>query len=615
MPRLEFTLRAVLIGSILAVVLGAANTWLGLYAGMTVSASIPAAVISMAILRGLLRSGTIQENNIVQSIASAGESLAAGVIFTVPAMVLIGAWQDFEFWPTTFIALGGGILGIVFMIPLRPVLMERMPHLQYPEGQACARVLQAGEGQAAGARRILGAALIGSGYKFFASFSGLMSAGLQLAIRPFDKVLLAFSSDTSPALIGVGYIVRLPIASLLFLGGVIGSGFLLPLSGFLDMPAGDDPYQLAAELWSDRVRYMGVGAMILGGVYSLIEVLVRIIGQRQSWLGQKADSDRRPVGAENPDLSIWSLLGLFVAATACTMILYESLIQDISQSILVILILLPACFLFVAVAAYIVGLVGSSNSPVSGMTISVLLLVAAILLGLGIKSDSTAMVILGVAGIVCCATATAGDIAQDLKTGQLVGATPRWQQWGEVIGVLVTAPLFAFILSALHAGPGIGTGAPGSLAAPQASLFAALTQGVLDGGLPWNYLLIGAASGLVLLALDFILKHSGSSVRLYLMPFAVGLYLPMAVTTPIFVGGLIRYLGDRKARSADGGILFGSGLIAGEALTGIVIALFASQGPLLLFSSTPAWLQGTISALVFGLLAILYYRSTRVENK
>lgn len=607
----EFTIRAVLLGIILALILGVANTWLGLYAGMTVSASIPAAVISMAILRGLLSKGTILENNIVQSIASAGESLAAGVIFTVPAMLLIGAWQDFAFWPTTLIALCGGLLGVVFMVPLRHSLMNKMPHLVFPEGHACAKVLAAGDNKTSDLKWILISALTGIVYKLLSSLSGLMKSGVSFATKITDRFLISLGSDFSPALLAVGYIVRLPIAALLFAGGFIGSGIFLTLSSWMDMPSGENATRIAADLWSTRVRFLGVGAMLVGGLQSLIEVLWKMRGSFFTMIGK---GNAGHLEQEN-DISAWSLLVVFIAAILGTFFLYDSMIGQISTTIIIMLILIPSAFLFVAVAAYTVGLVGSSNSPVSGMTICVLLLTAGVLLALGIKSDSLPMAILGVAGVVCCATATAGDIAQDLKTGQIVGAKPKLQQWGEVIGIVATAPVFAFTLHILHNGPGIGTNQPGSLPAPQAGLFAALTQGILKGDLPINLVLTGASLGLLFLLLDLILKKFKVNFRVHLMPLAVGIYLPMSITVPIFLGGLVRFFTDRYRHNSDTGILFGSGLIAGEAITGIAVAFIGGAGTWVLFSDVSIILQNILGMIVFGLLIYFFYFVSKNNNK
>lgn len=569
----EATVRAILIGVVLAVVLGAANVYLGLYAGMTVSASIPAAVVSMAILRGVLKSGTILENNIAQTIASTGESLAAGAIFTIPAMLLVGAWQDFEFWPTTIIIMLGGLLGVVFMVPLRRALIVDRPDLIYPEGVACSEVLIAGQEGGSGIKVIAAGLGLGALFKLMVSGFDLVRGTVEGAVAASGRAFY-FGSDMSPALLAVGYIVRFQVAMQVFLGGVIGWIVAIPILGGL---GGETALDGAWNIWSSEVRYMGVGAMLVGGLYSIWNVRAGIVAGIVS-LGSVGSGDSlTEVPRTERDMSLPALTGLFGVAALGTFGLYRYLISDTGEAIISTVLMIAASFLFVAVATYIVGLVGSSNSPVSGMTICALLLTAAVLHLMGYDGPEAMLATLGVAGVVCCAACSSGDIAQDLKTGYLVGATPRVQQWCEVIGVLIPAFVFAPVMSLLHNRYGIGEG--GELRAPQAELFANLTRAIFgDGNLPTRMVVIGAAVGVAIIVADAIARGGKSGIRLHIMPVAVGLYLPLALSVPIFIGGMLRYWVDRKRTESDvdNGVLFGSGLIAGEALMGIGLAVPAA---------------------------------------
>jgi putative OPT family oligopeptide transporter len=606
----EVTIVALLLGLLLSIIMGAANTYLGLYAGMTVSASIPAAVISMAILRGILRRGTILENNIVQTMASTGESLAAGVIFTVPALVMVGAWQDFEFWPTTLIVLLGGLLGIVFMVPMRRALIKERKDLVYPEGVACAEVLKAGERGGSGVRAIALGLAVGAVFKVLVSGLHLVQETVEGAIARGQRAFY-MGADMSTALVAVGYIVDVHIAVLITLGGAIGWLVAIPLLG--GVAPGVAPLDAAWDLWSEEVRYIGVGAMLVGGVYSIWNVRVGIVAGITGLRGVQREPGAawRVTTRTERDMPLHWLLAIFLLTTLATFLFYDALVGSLGTAAVTTVVMVLTTFLFVAVATYIAGLVGSSNSPVSGMTICALLIAAGVLLALGIKGESAILATLGVAGVVCCATCTSGDIAQDLKTGLLVGATPARQQWTEIIGAVVPAFFFAPIMTLLHRAYGIGTGEPGSLRAPQAALFASLTEGFFGGGrLPWGMVGVGMGIGVALIALNRFLEQSGSRFRAHVMPVAVGIYLPLSLDIPILIGGLIRYF-LRRGRDAHGvagggrgiGVLFGSGLIAGEALMGIGLAVPICISPDLLpdLGTTP--LQ---SLVLFGAVVALY---------
>jgi len=599
----EVTIKALLLGAVLSIVMGAANTYLGLKVGMTVSASIPAAVISMAIMRGMFRRGTILENNIVQTMASTGESLAAGAIFTIPALLLIGQWQEFEFWPTTLIVLLGGLLGIVFMVPMRRALIVDRPDLIYPEGVACSEVLIVGEEGGTGVRSIAAGLGMGAVFKFLVSGCHLVQSTVEGAVS-WGRSIFYVGADMSVALLGVGYIVNLPIAMLITLGGVIGWVIAMPLLGGYDV--GAVPVETAWELWSTKIKYIGVGTMMVGGLHSIWNVRKGIVAGLAGLRGAGPVASVAQLRTER-NIPFVALMSVFLITTFATFLFYDYLIGSLGVAAVTTVIMVVAAFIFVAVATYIAGLVGSSNSPVSGMTICALLMAAGVLTALGIESDSAILATLGVAGVVCCAACTSGDIAQDLKTGQLVGATPARQQWVEMLGAVIPAFFFAPILTLLHKGYGIGTGGPDSLLAPQAALFASLTNGFFgDGSLPWNMIRIGIAIGIVLIIINRILELAGSRYRTHVMPVAVGIYLPLALDIPILLGGLMRhFLSNARAQTGpahDKGILFGSGLIAGEALMGITLAI-----PISLKVAMPD-LGGTAltSLIVFGSVVTVY---------
>lgn len=565
---------AIGVGAMVGVVMTAANVYLGLYAGMTITASIPAAVIAMAVFRGILRRQSILESNLVQTIASAGESIAGGVIFTLPALVLVGVWQDFRFWPTTLIAIAGGLLGVAFMVPLRRALIVEEKELTYPEGVACAAVLKTGSSESvSGVWMIAKGLLVGGIVKFCSDALGALSGAVEYAARVKNSVFY-FGANISPALMAVGYIVRLPIAMLVFLGGAVGWLLAIPMFGIPEALEGKTAGEIANELWESKIRYMGVGAMVVGGLASIFSVRAgitsgfkRLAGVGRSGLNEKNIRTER-------DISPLGLAGALVGAVVLVFFLYWSLVGSWPVSLLTTGIMVALAFVFVAVSSYVVGLVGASNNPVSGMTISALLATAALFLALGYQGDSAILATLGVAAVVCCAATTAGDCSQDLKTGVLVGATPRYQQYGQILGVLIPVFVVAPVLSLLHSSYGIGE----QLKAPQATLFASLVEALFgDEDLPYDMVAYGAAIGIVVLIADAFLKRARSPYRLYLMPLAVGIYLPITLSAPILFGGLVRYFVERGRKTrpgeTDSGVLLGSGFIAGEAIMGILIAL------------------------------------------
>lgn len=591
----ELTPRAVLLGLGLSAILGAANVYLGLKVGMTVSASIPAAVVGMLLLRRVLRDGSVLEANQVQTAASAGESLAAGILFTVPALVLIGVWGAFDYWATTLIAIAGGWLGVLFMIPMRRVFIEESPELPYPEGVACASVLESGrdDAEASRGRAVMWGGLLGAAVKFAIAGLGVLKSSIENAVVVGGVRPLFLGADLSPALLAVGYIVRIDVALQIFLGGAFGWLVLIPLAPELvavlapdstalvsatSIEFGESPTERAWSLWSKGIRYVGVGAMAVGGLSALFRVrsgLVRAIGElRKGWA-------RATGPTPSTDLASGSIAAFSVLAVVMVASLYWRFTQDAAMAALSTVVMVVASFFFVGVASYIVGLVGNSNSPVSGMTITAVLGTGALLYVFGYSGAQGMVATLGVAAIVCCAACTAGDVCNDLKTGALVGATPRHQQKMQLAGVVVAALVMAPVLQLLHDTYEIGSR---ELAAPQASLFASLARGFFGNEvLPWGLVALGAGLGIVVLALDFGLERRGAGFRLHLMPIAVGLYLPFGLAVPIFAGGVVEWFG----RSAEGGgrrgpanrgVLFASGAVAGEALVGVGVALLVGLG-------------------------------------
>ena len=586
----ELNLRVIVLGLLLSVIMGSANVYLGLKAGMTVSASIPAAVLGMLALKYFSKmsgtSNSILEANQIQTAASAGESLAAGIIFTMPALILIGVWQSFDMYLTTVIAFTGGLLGILFMIPMRQVfIVKNEDNLQYPEGLACASVLEAGQDDTGSdsAGSIIKGALVGGAFKGLISFVGILKGNLETAILSGSRIFF-FGSDISPALLAVGFIVRLNVAVLIFIGGSIGWLTGIPLlGGGLDYIS--HPADGAWALWSSKIRYIGVGAMVIGGMASIFKVrkglidAIKILRKSQINSGQS----NTPLNEQNISakaINIFSLIAIVLVGGVYFYITNNAAIAAITTIIMIIM-----AFFFTAVASYIVGLVGNSNSPVSGMTITAVLFTGGMLYIFGFSGTEGMIATLGVAAIVCCAACTSGDVCNDLKTGQIVGATPYRQQTMQIAGVAVASLVMAPIMQLLHENTPGGIGGR-ELAAPQAGLFASLAKGFFgDGILPWNMVLIGCALGIIILTIDSILESKNSNFRLHLMPVAVGIYLPFGLSTPILIGGLMAHfiLSENKTKEEPDnilqrGILLSSGLIAGESLMGILLAFIAGAG-------------------------------------
>ncbi len=620
----EFTVASVGLGVVLAVVFCAANAYLGLKAGMTVSASIPAAVVSMGLFKMIRRrrkESSLLESNLVQTITSTGETLAGGIIFTVPALVITKVWTGFDYWTVTLIAMTGGILGILFMIPLRRVLIaDPESELTYPEGVACAEVLKSGERGGSGVAYIAGAIGVGALFKVLSSGVRVIQGSVEGALR-VGRSGLYLGCDLSPALLGVGYIVGLNVSSLMFAGGAIGWLIGIPILLSQGAPVEGELLDVMWELWSTKIRYIGVGGMVVGGLWSIVTIRHGIArGVREVAARFSDRSDDGPVPRTERDMGGHAILILLGITVLTVFLVYQHLTGSTPVGLVATGLMVVTAFFFVAVSSYIAGLVGSSNTPWSGMTICTLLFAAFVLHAFGYGGAEAILATLGIAGVVCVAIANASDISQDLKTGLIVGATPRSQQWGEIIGAVIPAFFIAPILALLHTAYGIGTGGPESLQAPQAALFASLVSAIFleTMQLPKGMILIGAILAIVVIAADEALRRSRHSVRLHVMPVVVGIYLPLTLATPILLGGLLRWVTSRATRrlSTDGdtgdessegrGVLVSSGLIAGEAVTGILIAIPIALGvslPIILLDSA------IVSMLAFALLIGLFYRT------
>ncbi len=572
----EISIVSIILGIFIAIVFGGANAYLGLKVGMTVSASIPAAVISMGIIRGIMRRKWILENNMVQTIGSAGESLAAGVIFTVPALFLWAREIEELSTPSLFtvflMSLFGGLLGVVMMIPLRKFLIvQEHGKLLYPEGTACADILVAGEVGGSKAATVFIGLGIGGLYKFIADGLKFFPSEIEWEIPGYKNA--AVGGEIQPALLGVGFIIGPKIAAYMLAGAVLGwLGFIPIISIFGDSASQVIPpaSKLISELgfwdiWNRYIRYIGAGAVAFAGIISLIKSMPIIINSFRSALkGFKVD--HTALKRTDKDLPMnWVLILIAV------IIVLIAFMPQIPTGIIGAILITIFAFFFVTVSARIVGVVGSSSNPISGMTIATLLFTTIILKAAGITGTAGMVAAITVGGIVCIAAAIAGDTSQDLKTGFLLGASPDRQQIGEFIGVVASSLTIGFVLVLLDKAYGFGTK---ELAAPQATLMKLVIEGVMKANLPWELVFIGAASAAVIELLG-----------IPSLPFAVGLYLPIHLSTPIMLGGLIRGILEKKERrrellkeKSEMGILYASGLIAGEGIVGILLAIFVTSG-------------------------------------
>jgi putative OPT family oligopeptide transporter len=626
----EITVKAFLLGVLLSVILSAANAYLGLFAGMTVSASIPAAVVSMGVLR-LFRKSNILENNIVQTAASAGESLAAGVIFTMPALIILDFWQAFNIFWILVIAGFGGILGVLFTIPLRRSLIVQ-GDLKFPEGVATAEVLETGQ-HGKGVKHLVHAGIFGGLFKLGANGLGFWPEAVSGGARVGGSIAF-FGSKLSPALLSVGYIVGLNIAVLVFLGGALNWLVVIPAYAALqDWPAHPQGHALAGQaigafeyaefLWSTQTRYLGVGAMLVGGLWTIFHMRSSLLTGILSGLKAYKDPERTAaVKREDKDIPMKWVLVLIVASIVPLFVVYQFFVQDLSVSLTMAVTMVVTGFIFSGVAAYMAGLVGSSNNPLSGLTIATVVvsaLLLVLLMGKGAVNGPAAAIIVG--SVVCCAGAIAGDNMQDLKDDQIVGATPYRQQIMQIVGTISAALVIGPVLVLLHKAYGFA-GTPGAgpdaLAAPQANLMASIAQGVFGDGLPWVFVFGGMALAVGIIMLDCWLVRAGSNFRMPVLAVAVGVYLPFELSVPIFVGGLVHFMAGRilskskvvSETAGSNGLLFASGLVTGEALMGILIAI-----PVVLLKQRdidlPLWKlpYGAIFGVVLlGLLTLRLYR-------
>lgn len=565
----EFTVTSVIMGVLLAIVFGAANAYLGLRVGMTVSASIPAAVISMGVIRVIMRKDSILESNMVQTIGSAGESLAAGAIFTMPVLFLWakdGIIEKPSILTISLIALCGGVLGVLFMVPLRNALIVKEHGvLPYPEGTACAEVLLAGEEGGSSATTVFAGMGLAALFKFVVDGLKIVPGVITAKISALKTEL---SAEVYPALIGVGYICGPKIASYMFAGGIIGWFVLIPAivtfgGDTILYPGTDTIANLyanggASAIWSSYIRYIGAGAVAAGGIMSLIKSMPLIVTTFIDAIkGIKGGKGNKNIRTEQ-DLDM-----RFIGIGVLLLIIIIWLLPQIPVTLLGAVLIVLFGFFFGAVSSRMVGIVGSSNNPVSGMAIATLLIATLCLKGTGDNGTHGMTGAIAIGSIICIIAAMAGDTSQDLKTGYILGATPKKQQIGELIGAVISALTIGGVLILLDSAWGFGTEA---LSAPQATLMRMLVEGVMDGNLPWTLVFIG-----VFLAI--VVEILGVAV----LPVAIGLYLPLELSATIMIGGLIRYFVDKKRTSEDGeagtGVLFCSGLIAGEGLVGILMAI------------------------------------------
>ena len=646
MQMTEFTARAVIIGLFMTVILGAANAYLGLRAGMTIAATYPAAVIGMALLK--LMKGSLLEENIARTVGSIGESVAAGAIFTIPAFVISGAWPVFDFqhayWKSSVLMLVGGTLGILFVTLLRRVMVED-PELPFPESVAASEIHKAGQ-QGAKAAKILFANmgfgglvyLLGQFNLFNASKDFVMNMGtigksfVRLG-RTADAPKLGagamstFSAPAiSPAYLGVGYIIGPKLAALNFSGGVIAWGLLVPLILFLGgprfvaefAPAGtlspDDTFWAgqAAAVWSFIVRPIAVGGMLVGACYTLFRMRKSLaVGMKRAISDlKKSGHVAEATNRTERDLNAKVVFGGLALVLVAMIFLYNYFAQNIAGAVVAAVVMIILGFFFAAVSGNLVGTIGSSNNPISGLTLATLIIAALLMVSIGVKGPSGVAAVLGVAAVVCVSSAVAGEMLQDLKVGHILGGTPRSMQLGDFLGVIVASFSLFFVLMLLHVANirsgGIGFG-DRQLSAPQAGLMAMLSRGIVGGEMAWPLIIVGILMGFALIMMG---------VRSPML-FAVGMYLPLETTFAIFVGGVIRWLTDvmrdranlndaQKARVENAGVLTASGFIAGEALMGIVIAVFRyEEWKVPVIFEHPATISGFIMLVVLAVVMIM----------
>ena len=623
----EFSVASLILGVLISVIFGAANAYLGLRVGLTISASIPAAVISMSVMHFLLRRSSVLESNMVQTIGSAGESLAAGVVFVLPAFFMMKTEgmvnDDPSLLKVTVLALCGGILGVLFMIPLREALIVRERcNLPFPEGKACAEVLLVGRDRASSSSGIFLGILFSTVAKFLIDGFKVVSDTIAVNLKFLNTKI---SSEVYPSLISVGYICGLRVSLIMLAGGVIGWLVLIPLivqfgGGSIIGPSTIPVSQVYAEggadaIWKNYIRYIGAGTVAVGGVISILKSLPLIVRTFYSTI-KSASKGSVSTDPRNKDLDI-KVVGLIVLAVLFAM----HFIPQVQIPLVGVLLVVIFGFFFSTVTSKMTGLVGSTNNPISGMTIATIIVASGILRSLGYTGTSAMMLVLSIGAIVCIISAIAGDTAQDLNTGYLVGATPRKQQIGELIGVVFSALSIGYILILLNEAWQFGSD---TIPAPQATLMKLIAQGGINGDLPWTLIFVGGA-----VSIAFELAGINS------IPMAIGLYLPLEITAPLAFGGCVRAITDwikNKAKNkkvenntdkinreasennADGAVLFCSGIIAGEGLVGILLAVFAVVGFNIDFSSRLSLgVTGSVLLLLLTLALIFYYGTRDIK--
>lgn len=570
----EITIKAFFLSIILSIVLSSAMAYLGLYAGMTISASIPAAIMSMGILK-LFRESNILENNIVQTAASAGESLAAGVIFTIPALLLIGYWDTIDYWEVTKIAMAGGVLGALFTVPLRRALILKA-NLRFPEGVATAAVLKTGHEsdakKSSESLKLIGlSALTGGIVKLGELAFGIWSSavGGAIAIR---GAIFGMGASLSPSLISVGYIVGRNIGILAFSGGLISWAVAIPIYSYLYGFEGESLFEGANIIWNAKIRYLGVGAMVVGGIWSVIQLAKPLVESIQLSLKTLGESGN-DIPLEERDLPVNYVFMAILLMLIPISFTYFDIISSWTSAITLSIIMCVFGFLFSAVAAYMAGVVGSSNNPISGVTIATILFSSLLIITFfDIDSSKGAAAAILIGAVVCCAAAIGGDNLQDLKTGNIVGATPWKQQVMQLVGVVSSALTLGIVLTLLHEAYGIGSS---DLPAPQAVLMTSVANGVFSGNLEWGMIYAGAVLGVLIIMLDQYQLKRGAEFRVPILAVAIGIYLPIELTLPIFVGGMLNHFAGKTASDSgkNNGLLLASGLITGEALMAIFIAI------------------------------------------
>lgn len=607
----ELSVKAMVLGVILAMILGAANAYLGLKAGMTVAATFPAAVIAMAVLR--IFKGTVLEENIARTTASVGEALAAGAIFTIPAFVMTGVWEKFDYVESTLLMLVGGILGVLLVTILRRALVEDVT-LPFPESLATAEIVKAGQGGQTGAKYVFGAIGLGAIIEFFKNPNGItlikdsvkgffefgvskisllnsksqvITEGAKEAVFKQKGGAILQSPASSPAFLGVGYIIGFRLAAITFSGGVFGWIFLMPIVLFLmynnliDFAVGEAGWTgIASAAYNSTVKPIAVGGMLVGAFSTLFKMRKSLIGGIGKGI-QDIKKAKTMEASETSRIDKDASFGMVFIATGIIIIalifLYNMFTNNFGSAILAAVVMAIAAFIFAAVAGYLVGIIGSSSNPISGLTLSTLLIAAVLMVIVGLEGDPGIAAVLGVASVVCCVAGVGGDMMQDLKVGHLLGGTPWKMEIGEMIGVVFAALVLILPIMLLHQANTIGSEA---LPAPQAGLMAMMSKGIIGGQMAWPLVIAG-----MFFAVALLLVGAPSP-----MLIAVGMYLPFQTTFAIFIGGLIKYTVDQVSKkNADGnekdmtivhntGLLLASGLVAGEALVGIILAALVGAG-------------------------------------